>query len=162
LEFLADTRAEQIQELRDEIENFRNWANGGNGVALASLVSIVGDPKATLRQKLRASATVLGYRVDDDRIGAFVRGFLESVCESADVLIDYKIEAAELLRKAAGDVLLRPSIEKLTTPAPPVDRELERRELEAESARKRRHIEEQSRLDQEELARGGWVPQRSA
>jgi hypothetical protein len=93
-------------------------------------------------------------------VSAFTRRYLESVCADADVATDYKIQAAETLRRAEGDAQLRPSIERLAPPSPPRDREAEEAERRATYERRRKHIEEQSRLDQEELAREwerrGW------
>ena len=100
LEYLANSRAQQVTELQDKVERLLDWSNGGDaGVALPSLIKIVGDDTASVRQRLRASACVLAYKADNEAT-AFVRKFLESVCANADgPNIDYRIEAGELLRK---------------------------------------------------------------
>jgi AraC-like DNA-binding protein len=90
-----------LEELPDEVEP--DWSNGGgaNGanVAVSSLVRIVGDSAASTRQRIRAAAAVLGYKVQDDAVTEFVKRFLESVCASVDIAADYRIEAGELLRR---------------------------------------------------------------
>src|SRR5262249_49761191 len=99
LEYLANSQTQQIEELRGEVERLRDWSNGGvNGVAVSNLAKIVGDNTASMCQRIKAAGAVLGYRVKDDSVVEFVRGFLESVCASADN-IDYRIEASELLRR---------------------------------------------------------------
>jgi hypothetical protein len=102
----------------------------------------------------------LGYRVTHD-VAAFARRYLESVCENAEIPVDYQVQAAETLRRAAGDAMLRPSIEKLTPPSPPRDREAEEAERRATSERRRKHLEEQAAKDKAELAREwerlGWT-----
>ena len=68
-------------------------------IALSSLVRIVSDSTASTRQRIKAAAAVLGYKVQDAGVTEFVKGFLGSVCASTDIAVDYKIEASELLRK---------------------------------------------------------------
>jgi hypothetical protein len=103
LEYLADSRAVQIQELQSELERLRDWtgsdASGEANVALSSLVRIVGNSTASTRQRLRAAAAVLGYKVHDNGVTEFVKRFLGSVCASTDIAVDYKIAAGELLRR---------------------------------------------------------------
>jgi hypothetical protein len=103
LAYLADSRAQQIEGLQDEIERLRDWSSGGDadgaGVAVSSLTQIVADSSASMRQRLKAAATVLGYKVRDDGVAEFTKRFLQSVCVDADIPIDYRIEASELLRK---------------------------------------------------------------
>jgi hypothetical protein len=139
LEFVAGSRLEQIDQLRDQLDDLRDWASGTNGVALGSLVRIVGDSSATVRQRLRAAGAVLAYKVDPD-VSAFTKRFLESVCENVDVLVDYRIEAGELLRKIEGAPRIMASIERIDpAPVPDVDPEKEREEREAEFLRKKEH-----------------------
>jgi hypothetical protein len=75
LEYLADSRAQQIGELQGEVERLRDWASGddanGVGVATSSLVKIVSDSAASMRQRLKAAATILGYQVQDDAVAGF-------------------------------------------------------------------------------------------
>jgi hypothetical protein len=101
LEYLIDTQTQQIGKLQDKVERLLDWSNGGDaGVALPSLVKIVGDDTASTRQRLKAAAAVLAYKVQDDAVIEFVKKFLGSVCASPDIgNIDYKIEAGELLRR---------------------------------------------------------------
>jgi hypothetical protein len=161
LEYLVDTQAGEIQELRDQLDDLRVWTNGDrNGVAVPSLVAIVSDPSATLRQKLKAAGAILGYKVQDPSVSAFTRRLLESICASADVPTDYKIQAAETLRRAEGDTQLRPSIERVAPPAPVIDPVKEAEERKATHERRRAHLERQAALDQAELVkeweRRGW------
>jgi hypothetical protein len=102
LEYLADSRAQQVEELQGEVERLRDWvsgsdANGANNVALSNLIKIVADNSASPRQRLRAAAAVLSYKTPND-VTDFVKKYLESLCGS-DEATDYKIEASELLRK---------------------------------------------------------------
>jgi hypothetical protein len=104
LEYLTNSQDRQIGELQGELERLRDWSAGGdaNGeanVALSSLVRIIGDSGASTRQRLRASACVLNYKVHDDAVTEFVRRYLGAVCASADTPTDYRIEAGELLRR---------------------------------------------------------------
>jgi hypothetical protein len=131
--------------LRRQIEDLRDWSGGSNGVAVEHLARIVGDGSATVRQRLRACAVVLGYKVQNPDITEFAKAFLEHVCGNADIPIDYRIEAGELLRRADGDAQLRPVIERLTPPAPPVDREVEEAARKAEFERKREYIDRATR-----------------
>src|SRR6516164_4870690 len=105
----------QIGELQVEVERLRDWSSGGdaNGeanVALSSLVRIVGDSAITARQRLRAAAAVLGYKVQDAAVTEFVRRFLESVCADADIAIDYRIEAGALLRRHEAPRVMSESV----------------------------------------------------
>jgi hypothetical protein len=103
LEYLADSQAVQIQKSQSELERLRDWtgsdANGEVNVALSSLVRIVGDIAASTRRRIKTSSAILGYKVHDDGVTEFVKRFLGSVCASADIPVDYKIEAGELLRR---------------------------------------------------------------
>ena len=99
-QYLVELQTQQIAELQDEVERLLDFTNGdGTNVALASLVRIVGDSAATERQRIKAAGAVLGYKVPDDSAVEFTKRYLESVCTSADVATDYRIEAGELLRK---------------------------------------------------------------
>jgi len=99
----VDSQAGQIEGLQGEVERLLDWSSGidanGAGVAVSSLVRIVGDSTASTRQRLKAAGAILSYRVQDDGVAEFTKGFLRSVCVSADIAIDYQIEASELLRK---------------------------------------------------------------
>jgi hypothetical protein len=100
LEYIVGTQTRQIEGLKDEVERLRDFSSGANGadVAVSTLVQIVSDTGASPRQRIKASGAILGYRVQDDKVIAFVRGFLETICIS-DIAIDHRTEAAELLRK---------------------------------------------------------------
>jgi hypothetical protein len=152
LEHLANSRAQRIEQLQDQIDNLRDWANGGSSNAVTHLVNVLTDPEATTRQKIKAASIILGYRADPD-VAAFTMRYLEDVCGNVSIAVDYRLQASELLRRVEGNAQLRPAIEKLTPPAPPRDEEAERRELEAESARKREHLARQSAIDAEEMKR---------
>jgi hypothetical protein len=52
-----------------------------------------------MSQRLRAASAVLGYRVQDDGVTEFTKRFLESLCANTDLAVDYRVTAAELLRK---------------------------------------------------------------
>ena len=102
LVYLANSRAQRIEELQSENERLLDWSGSSdpNGVntALTSLLKIVADNGATPRQRIKAAAAVLGYKTEGDT-AQFVKKYLTSVCESTDIAIDYKIEAGELLRR---------------------------------------------------------------
>jgi hypothetical protein len=153
LEFVAESRSEQIQELRGEIENLRDWSGGSNGTALASLLRIVSDNGATIPQRLRASGVVLAYKVEP-RVSTFVQSFLESVCENDSVLADHRIFAGELLRKIEGAPRIMASIERIDpAPVADIDPAAEREQLRLEHERKVAHLERQLILDRERMER---------
>jgi hypothetical protein len=167
LEFLASSREAQLQELRSQMEDLRDWSGGGNGTALASLLRIVSDNGATIPQRLRASSVVLAYKVEP-RVSTFVQSFLESVCENDSVLADHRIFAGELLRKCEGTPRIMSPIERPDpSPTVPVDREAEKAALAEEHERRRKHIEEQAIKDkadlEEQWRQFGWsLPQPSS
>jgi hypothetical protein len=101
LAYVVDPQAAPIAELPDEVEDLRDWSSDVNGanVAVSSLVRIVGDSTASTRQRIRAAAAVLGYKVQDDGVLELARGFLESLCANAEIGTDYRIAAGELLRR---------------------------------------------------------------
>jgi hypothetical protein len=103
LEYLVESRTQQIDELQSEIERLRDWSGGddanGSGVAIPSLIRIITDSASTVRQKLKGAETILNYRVEDASVVEFTKKFLQSVCTSADVATDYRVEAAGLLRR---------------------------------------------------------------
>jgi hypothetical protein len=113
LEYLVDSQMRQIEGLQGELERLRDWscgrdANGAN-IALSSLVRIVGDSTASTRQRIRAAAAILGYKTQDD-VADFVKKYLKSLCESADISTDYKIEAGELLRRHEAPRVMSESV----------------------------------------------------
>src|SRR6516225_1407628 len=66
LEHLAGSQAVQIEDLQGQVEDLRDWSSGGaNGVAVSNLAQIVSNSAASTRQRLRAAAVVLGYKVQD-------------------------------------------------------------------------------------------------
>ena len=113
LEYLVDLQEGRIVGLQGEVECLRDWSSGGdaNGVAVSNLVRIVGDSSASTRQRLRAAAVVLGYKVQDAGVIEFTKRFLESLCANAEIPTDYRIEAGEILRRSE-DVMIRPPIER--------------------------------------------------
>jgi hypothetical protein len=112
LGYLVDSQAGQIEDLQGQVEDLRDWSSGNaNGVAVSNLAQIVSDSTASLRQRLRAAAVVLGYKVQDTAVTEFSKRFLESLCANADIPTDYRIEAGELLRRSE-DVMIRPPIER--------------------------------------------------
>jgi hypothetical protein len=148
---LVDTQAERLEESQSEPDTLRVSGSNG-GAAISALVAIVGDDSLTVRQRLKASATVLGYRVQDPGVTEFVRRFLERLCASGNISPDYRIWASELLRRFEGDPKILPQILR-PDPSPvcdvdPVKEEEERR---IEHERKVAHIERQAKLDAEQL-----------
>jgi hypothetical protein len=115
LEHLAGSQAVQIEDLQGQVESLRDWSSGNNtnGVAVSNLVQIVGNSAASTRQRLKAAAVVLGYRVQDTAVTEFAKRFLESLCANANIPTDYRIEAGELLRRTE-DAMIRPPIERRT------------------------------------------------
>ena len=88
--------------MQGKVERLLDWSSGGDasaGVAIPTLAKIVGDGSASMRQRLKAAAAILGYKLPDDDVAEFTKRFLQSVCTSADIATDYRIEAGELLRK---------------------------------------------------------------
>jgi hypothetical protein len=150
LECVAGSQAEQIEALEGEVQSLRDFASGTNGVAVEHLTKIISDSTTTVRQKLRAAAVVLGYKVDSN-IAEFVKAFLERLCMSPDTPTDYKIEAGEILRRAEGSPRIAPAIERSSPPARDIDPEKEKAEREATSLRRRQHLERQAALDAAEL-----------
>ena len=111
LEYLADSQAGQIEELRGEVERLRDWSGGGaNGVAVSNLAQIVSDSTASTRQRLRAAAAVLAYKVPDAEVTEFAKRFLESLCASADTPTDYRIEAGALLGRHEAPRIMSESV----------------------------------------------------
>jgi hypothetical protein len=143
LEFLLGSRENQVQQLQDQVDSL---SGGCNGTAVASLVRIVSG-KASTRQKLKACSIILGYRVDRD-VSDRTKRFLESVCDRGDVPLDYKLQAAELLRRSE-DPRIAPSVER---PSPPVRFDTAE-EIAERSERRRKHIELQAQKNAEEMAR---------
>jgi hypothetical protein len=158
-----------VEAARDEVEQFGvKWTeelpdiSGNNGgAALLALVGIIADNRHTPRQRLKASATVLGYKTQDPGIIDFVKRFLEHLCV-ADISADHRIWASELLRQSGGDArilpqILRPDLSPLRVLDPIAEEEARRLEHE----RKRRHIEEQAAKDKAELEeqwrQHGWT-----
>jgi hypothetical protein len=103
LEYLVDSQLQRIAGLQSQVERLRDWSSGSNGeanIALSSLVRIVSDSTASVRQRLKAASAILAYQVPDMGVVEFTKRFLESVCASTDISnVDYKVEAAELLRR---------------------------------------------------------------
>lgn len=99
LVYVADPQAVQLEELPDEVEDLCDWSSNANGVAVANLAQIVSDSTASTRQRLRAAAALLGYKVADAGVLELTTGFLESLCANVEIATDHRIAAGELLRK---------------------------------------------------------------
>ena len=100
LAHVNDLQTRQIGELQTELERLRDWSSGNaNGVALSNLLQIVSDGAASVRQKLKAAAAILGFKVEDPGIIEFTKRFLESLCANPDIATDYRVESAALLRQ---------------------------------------------------------------
>jgi hypothetical protein len=144
LEVLVGSREEQLQELRDKVQNLSDWAGGSNGsTAVVHLIKILADNDntVTMRQKLKAAEVVLNYKVDSD-VREFARAYLESVVENADALVDYRILAGELLRKCEGAPRIMSPIERPdASPPRVVDPEKEEEERRIEFLRKKEHCD---------------------
>jgi hypothetical protein len=149
MEPAADLQMEQPEELQGEL-----------GAAVSALVAIVGDDRHTVRQRLKASATILGYKTQDPGVTEFVRRFLERLCASGNISPDYRIWGSELLRRFEGDAKLLPQIERPNpAPTPPVDPVAEEEARRIEFERKREHCD---RLAAEIIRELGLPRQRSA
>jgi hypothetical protein len=124
LEYVVNSKVEQIEDLKDQVESLRDWGNGNSGIAIASLTKIVSNNDATTRQRLRSAATILSYRVEDDEVTKFTKGFLEALCANADIPADYRIEAAEILRRQEAPKVLsetvRPRYNEQPAEPPPI------------------------------------------
>jgi hypothetical protein len=112
LEYLADSREVQIEELMSQLESLRDWSSGSNtnGIAVSNLAQIVSDSAASTRQRLRAAAALIAYRVQDPGVIEFAKRFLESLCANADIPTDYRIEAGELLRRHEAPRVMSESV----------------------------------------------------
>jgi hypothetical protein len=148
LEYLVDSKAQQIEELQGEVERLRDWSNGndadGANVAVASLIRVVSDTAATMRQRLNAASAILGYKLSDDDVADFTKRFLQAVCTSTDIATDYRVTAAELLRKCEAPRIM-PPVER---PPPRIDPNAEKPEPLAQLVARRR--ERQDRMEREE------------
>lgn len=150
LEYLADTRAQQVSELQGEVERLRDWSNGsdvdGIGVAIPALIRIISDSSSTMRQRIKAASTILNYQVQDSEVTTFVRGFLESVCTNTDVATDHKLEALEQLRRheapRVAPETVRPAYDDNDNAEPPIPlKELVRQRRERADRMEREEIE---------------------
>jgi hypothetical protein len=96
---VLDQQVERIEKLEFENQQLLDEIADANGnVAVSSLVRIVGDDSIAIPRRLKAAAIVIGYR-SDDGVTAFVKRFLQSLCSNADMHVDHRIEAGELLRR---------------------------------------------------------------
>jgi hypothetical protein len=128
LEYLVDSQTQQIEGLQGEVERLRDWSNGsdadGAGVAIPSLIRIITDSASTMRQKLKGAETILSYQVEDASVVEFTKKFLQSVCTSADVATDHRVEAAGLLRRCEAPRVtpdsVRPSYREAEPAEPPI------------------------------------------
>ena len=74
---------EKEPELQTELERLRDLSSGNaNGVALANLLEILNSSSTSIRQKLKAAAVIVGYRVQDDGVLAFTRRPMSPIVDS--------------------------------------------------------------------------------
>jgi hypothetical protein len=158
LEHIVSSQTTRIEELQGEVQRLLDWSSGANGanVAVSNLVRIVGDSTATTRQRLRAAAAVLGYKTPDDGVTEFVKRFLESAA-SADIPVDYKIEASELLRKYEAPRVMSEIVRPTYREDEKIDPAEAKRQREEVVARRREHLARQSALDQLEIIKAAIV-----
>jgi hypothetical protein len=98
-----------IEELQGENRLLLNGiADNGDNVAITALVKIIGDGSVSIPRKLRASATVLSYKVENAGVVEFVRGFLMLLCSNPEVSVDHQLEASELLQRHGNPRILQP------------------------------------------------------
>jgi hypothetical protein len=155
LDHVLAMRAEHIKKLEattKRLTNMRKAVAAGEaaGPAISTLVEIMSDPTVTIRGRLAAAENLLAYKTPPD-VAEHAKMFLATIFLDKDQPLDHRLAATTALRKSE-DVRIMPAIERPTPPAPPRDEEAERRELEAEHARKRAHIERQAAIDAAELA----------
>jgi hypothetical protein len=106
----VEAARDEAEQLGDEwIEELPDISGNNGGAAISALVGIVADNRHTVRQRLKASATILGYKTQDPGIIDFVKRFLEHLC-AADISADHRIWASELLRQSGGDARILPQI----------------------------------------------------
>jgi hypothetical protein len=126
LEYLTNSQDRHIGELQGELEKLRDWtgsdAPGEANVALASLIRIVGSNDASTRQRLKASSAILSYETREGGVTAFVKRFLESLCADANSIpVDYKVEAAELLRRHEAPRVMSETVRPIYRNVEPAD-----------------------------------------
>ena len=154
LEYLASSRAQQIDKLQDEVERLRDWSGGddanGSGVAIPSLIRIITDSASTMRQRLKAAETILSYKVGDASVVEFTKKFLQSICTGADVATDYRVEAAGLLRRVEAPKIQPGTVRPTYTEPEPEEPPIPLKEL----VRQRR--ERADRMQAELIRQYGW------
>jgi hypothetical protein len=139
-------KEERIDELERQIDGIAD--NGG--IAVGSLVRIVGDASVAVRRRLKAAAAILSFKVEDEGITAFAVNYLESICASSDAHIDHRIEAGRLLQQFQSPRIAQ------RTEYPPVrrddviDPEEMKRQLDEETRRKHEHLARMDVLIREE------------
>ena len=155
LEYLVDTQTQHIQGLQSEIEQLRSWGNGSDvnetGVAIPSLIRIITDGASTTRQRLKAAETILSYKVSDASVVEFTKKFLQSVCTGADVAIDYRVEAAGLLRRCESPRVVSETVRPVYRQAEPTEPPIPLMEL----VRQRR--ERSDKMQEQMIREFGWV-----
>jgi hypothetical protein len=147
LECLLSSQAGEIQDLRDEVRDLRDWSSGGGSNAVTHLVNVLTDREATTRQKIKAASIILGYRADPD-VAAFTRRYLEDVCGNIDIAVDYRLQASELLRRCEAPRIMSAIERPDLTPV----RYDTAEEIAERSAQHREHIERQAEINARELA----------
>jgi hypothetical protein len=151
-------RAEHIKKLETTTKRLTDMrkavaAGEAAGPAISTLVEIMSDPTVTIRGRLAAAENLLAYKTPPD-VAEHAKMFLATVFLDKDQPLDHRLAATTALRKSE-DVRIMPAIERPAPPSPPVDREAEQRELEAEHLRKLAHIEAQLIEDQARMAEEG-------
>jgi hypothetical protein len=111
LVYSVGPQAVPFEDLPDEDLSDRSSGGNANGVAVSNLAQIMNDNTANMRQRIRAAATILGYKVRDDGVTEIAKRFLESVCANVDVSTDHRLEAGEILRRSE-DVKIVPATER--------------------------------------------------
>jgi hypothetical protein len=120
-------------------------AGEASGSTVTTLVQLMADQTVTTRRQLQAAELLLGYRTPED-VATAAKVFLSSLASDPEQNVDYRLAALAALRKVE-DPRIAPSVERPTvavrtdTPA----------EIAERHEQQLRHIEEQARINAEEL-----------
>ena len=77
--------------------------------AIAALLKIMADTDAPLRRRIEATEGLLAYEAPEEAVEE-AKTFLTSVFEDADQLVDFRLDALELMRKAEARKITQPTV----------------------------------------------------
>jgi hypothetical protein len=146
------TRIQRLEAKNRRLNGSRKALAAGEaaGGAVAALMSIMANSTVTMRRRLQAAENLLAYRTPTD-VSEAARLFLSSVFSDVEMNIDFRLAAAQALRKSEEPRIVAGT----ERPSPPVhiDTEAEEEERRLEHERKLKHINELAAKNTAELAR---------